>query len=345
MVRRMLSLAVAVYLPFASLAPADTLQGVTKVMSASGYLWLLEENGALAHLDLSTRTLVRDSAAGKVVDLVTAPAGRLRALTVRNGRTLIVEWQDAWRAVATLPTAPADTLFAFAMLGPRSAVLTTAAVIVEVRDGDWRRRAIHGVSRFGSLQPSVAWTSDGNLYVGANRGEWGGSLWRVSLTTGRVTEVISRKEDEPFQGPFNPGLDPVTAVVRDPVDGRCVLAAIGLSHMMWHGRILRVCGDSLAVMFQESCPVEPGANPTFQRQCTVPVFGLAGNKDGVWAVTPVAALRFDHDTVAERHPLPKLDDMGSVLASREIPGVLLVATAINWRASLSGMTPLIAVIN
>jgi hypothetical protein len=99
------------------------------------------------------------------------------------------------------------------------------------------------------------------------------------------------------------------------------------------------------VIFQESCPLDPGSNPKLQRLCTVPVFGLADGEDGVWAVTPVAALRFDHDTVAERHPLPKLEDMGSVLVSREIPGVLLVATAINWRASLSGMTPLIAVVN
>ena len=345
MVRPMNYLAVAVLLPFASSATADTLQGVTKVMAVSGYLWLLEEKGALAHLDLSTHTLVRDSAAGNVVDLATVSTGRLRALTVRSGRTLIIEWQDAWRTVATLPTTPADTPLALAVLGTRSAALTTAAVIVEVQDGDWRRRAIKGESRFRSLQPSAAWTSDGNLYIGGNYGEWGGNLWRISLATGRVTEMVSRKKREPVKGPFNPSLNPVTAVVRDPGDGRCILAAIGLSHMMWDGRILRVCGDSLAVMFQESCPSEPGSNSRLQRLCTVPVFGLADGKGGVWAVTPVAALRFDHDTVAERHPLPKLEDWGSVLVSREIPGVLLVATAINWRASLSGMTPLIAVAN
>jgi hypothetical protein len=338
-------LAVAVFLSFASPAASDTLQGVTKVIAASGYLWLLQENGALSHLDLSTRTLVRDSAAGNVVDLATASTGRLRALTIRSSRTLVVEWQDTWRTVATLPTTPADTSFVLAEFGSRSAVLTSAAVIVEVQDGKWRRRAIKAATRFGSLQPSAAWTSDGNLYIGANYGEWGGSLWRVSIRTGSVTEVVSRKKKKPVKELFNPSLNPVTAVVRDPDNGRCVLAAIGLSHMMWDGRILRVCGDTVAVMFQESCPLEPGSNQQVRPACTVPVFGLADGKDGVWAVTPVAALRFDHDTVAERHPLPKLEDMGSVLVSREIPGVLLVATAINWRASLSGMTPLIAVVN
>jgi len=332
--------------PFSQPTHQDTIRRVIKVMASSGYLWLLGEKGALYHLDLSSRQLTRDSALGKVTDLATSASGSLLALTVRGGRTLIIDEQDDWKTATVVPTTPADTVLVLGVLGPRRAVLTTAAVLVEVREGDWRRRPLKGKSRSGSLQPAAAWTSDGSFYVGGNFGEFGGNLWRVSLATGRVTEVVKRKQDEPLGGALDPRIDPVTAVIRDPTAGRCVLAAIGLLHMgMAVGRILRVCGDSISAQFQEPCPLQPGAPPALQRMCSVPVFGLAQGPNGFWAVTPFGVLRFTDDTLCERRPMPKLEDVGGVLMSREVAGVLLVATDINWSASVSGLTPLIAVVD
>jgi len=317
----------------------DTVRRVIKVMASSGYLWLLGEEGALYHLDLSSRQLTRDSALGKVADLAAGSGGRLLALSVRAGRTLILDERGNWKTATVVPTTPADTVLVLGVLGPRRAVLTTAAVLVEVREGDWRRRALQGNSRLGSLQPSAMWSNDGSLYVGQDFGEFGGNLWRISLGTGRVTEAVRRKT-------LDPRMDPVTAVIRDPSDGRCVLAAVGLLHMgMAIGRIIRVCGDSISVPFQEPCPLEPGASRAFQRMCSVPVFGLAEGKDGFWAVTPFGVLRFDRRSICERHPMPKLEDVGGVLMSRDVLGVLLVATDINWKASVSGLTPLIAAVD
>jgi hypothetical protein len=42
-------------------------------------------------------------------------------------------------------------------------------------------------------------------------------------------------------GPLNGGCDPVTGVVPDPDHPQCVLASIGLSHMLMQGRIIRAC--------------------------------------------------------------------------------------------------------
>ena len=160
--------------PFNQPAHPDTVRRVIKVMASSGYLWLLGEEGALYHLDLSSRQLTRDSALGKVADLAAGSGGRLLALSVRAGRTLILDERGNWKTATVVPTTPADTVLVLGVLGPRRAVLTTAAVLVEVREGDWRRRALQGNSRLGSLQPSAMWSNDGSLYVGQDFGEFGG---------------------------------------------------------------------------------------------------------------------------------------------------------------------------
>src|ERR1041384_6809288 len=322
---------------FGTPVPRDSVRRVIKVMTSSGFLWLLGSDGDLYHLNLGTQQLTRDSALGRVVDIAAASNGSvgLMALTVRGGRTQIIDERDNWTRATPVPTTAADTVLLLASVSARRAVLTGRAVLVEVREGDWRRRPLKGKSRPGSLQPAAAWTSDGSLYVGGNFGEFGGNLWRISLATGRITELVQRRQT-----------DPVPAVIRAPADSRCVLAAIGLLHMgMAIGRILRVCGDSISVQFEEACPLEPGASPAWQRMCQEPVFGLAEGANGVWAVTPFGVLRFSQDTLRERHPMPKLADVGGVLLSREVTGVLLVATDINWSASVSGLTPLIAVVN
>lgn len=334
--------------PLGHAAPSssDSVRRIRKVLASPGLLWLLDLDGNLYRLNLSDRRLVQDTGLGNVADLALSSSGDVAALTVRGKQTLILTYRSEWHETATLPTLPADTVLAFGFLGSRPAVLTTAAVFVEFKGGSWGRRALAPKTVLGSLQPSVAWTTDGSLYVGVNRGEWGGGLWRVSLATGQVNGIVRRTKGKPFTGPLDPSLDPVTAVIRDPTDGRCILAAVGLLHMgLQSGRVVRVCGDSVSVAFREPCPMQPGTPPAVASICSIAVFGLTEAKNGFWAVTPYGVIRFDHLTVAERHQMPNLEDAGGVLLARDIPGILLIGTDVNWTASVSGMTPLIAVLN
>lgn len=334
--------------PSADAAPfsPDSLRRIRKVLVSPGLLWLLDLDGILYRLNLSTRRLAQDTGLGRVADLALSSNGDPAALTVRGKQTLILTYRSDWQEAATLPTLPGDTVLALGFLGSRPAVLTTAAVFVELTGGNWRRRALASTTGLGSLQPSVAWATDGSLYVGVNRGEWGGGLWRVSLATGQVMGIVRRTKGKPFTGPLDPDLDPVTAVIRDPTDGRCIVGAVGLLHMgLQSGRVVRVCGDSVSVVFREPCPMPPGTPPAVASICSVAVFGLAEAKNGFWAVTPYGVVRFDQLTVAERHQMPNLDDAGGVLLARDIPGILLIGTDVNWTASVSGLTPLIAVLN
>lgn len=61
-----------------------------------------------------------------------------------------------------------------------------------------------------------------------------------------------------------------------------------------------------------------------------------------WAITWRALYRFGVDGKKEReYALPKLMSVSGVYLSRELPGVLLVRTDVNWAVSTSGATPLI----
>lgn len=176
------------------------------------------------------------------------------------------------------------------------------------------------------VQTHTAAPLDGHvLYVGFNAGEWGGRLQRVDLTTGAVHAIAL--------GPA----DPVTGVIHDPVDRRCVLVSIGLVHLVLsRGRILRVCGDQVAVRFEKPAVVE--LQGTQGR--TEAIFGLAAVRGGYWAITGHALYRFGDDTLRE-YPLPRLGYAAGVWLSRELTGVVVVGTGVNWGVSTSGPTPLV----
>lgn len=175
------------------------------------------------------------------------------------------------------------------------------------------------------------------LFVGVNRGEWGGGLLRVDLKTGTVTH-IDRRTGELCGGPLNADCDPVHGVVSEPWNSGCVVAAVGLVHMIPHGRLVEICGEKVQTLLSRPYKIEAPSGRDFI--ATVAFFGVARAGDVVLATAIDGLYRVSAQSV-EREPLPQFKDVGGIKVSFEIPGVILVLTDVNRRKSVSGSVPLL----
>jgi hypothetical protein len=228
----------------------------------------------------------------------------------------------------------------------------TAAFIKAGGGTDWQKvefdRTIGEQLRDGDASTLIS--SDGKIaFVGINLGEWGGGLVKVDLANGKVNRPDKRGPDL-CDGPLNSDCDPVTGIVPDPDDNRCVLASIGLSHFLMHGRVLRVCPESISVELTR--PLErptqiiersirgAATGDSNSPMSTEAFFALIETGDGsIWAISPFAAYRKE-GAKWSRHALPDLKQRGSLEVSEELPGIVLLSSWRNARNSLSGPTPM-----
>jgi hypothetical protein len=130
----------------------------------------------------------------------------------------------------------------------------------------------------------------------------------------------------------------VTGIIPDPVERQCVLVSVGLEHMVLsRGRILQVCGDQASVRFEKPAAVD---FPGITGNRTEAFYGLSAARGGYWAITRRALYRFGDDAPRE-YPLPKLERAAGVWLNRELPGVVVVGTAVNGSVSESGYISLV----
>ena len=320
-------------------------QGVptpTKVLDSHGLWWILDDQGALRTLDGNRISVQR--LGGPVRDIVRTPSGDLLALIQMRGsrRALLMIRvpSGAWVQYANLRLAVSDTIIALAASDTDAVALSSRAYYFVRRDKPPHRLAIRGPPVSSGLQPAVARTPLGQLYVGENAGEFGGALTRIDLATGASERIEQRGVDGDCAGPLNSACDPITAVIPDAANERCAIVSIGLRHMVMElGRVLRVCGSKVTVLAELPCPGWRQGDPP----CSLGVFGLAPDNDGFWASTGAGLYHFRGGIIDKQRANPKLEHHSTLSYSSAIPGLFVLSTDINWRASVSGPTPLIAV--
>lgn len=193
-----------------------------------------------------------------------------------------------------------------------------------------------------------------NAYLGFNVGEWGGGIWRINLNSGKSEQIERRDNEELCSGPLNADCDPVTGIVPDPERPSCVIAAIGLRHMLEHGRLVWVCGDEVTIRSQRSTAGTAlgrnirraaGQNEKSLEFATEPFFDVTLDAAGrVWTVSPYGVYRIDGTRLVKME-LPDLEQHGRLRGTSGVPGLIVLATDMNGRYSLSGVTPLIVAIH
>lgn len=237
---------------------------------------------------------------------------------------------------------------AFLVDGGRPVLMEGRAVHRLDDSGNWNTVTLSApIHRpIGASSPAIAMTRDGStIYVGLNAGEWGGGLVRVDVATGDVQQIQQIEQDDPQDicaGPLNTACDPVTAVTPDPENSSCVLASVGLSHMMSHGRVLRVCDGDVQTIFRRLIISEEDDFYSLENaerfDLTEPVYGLSSGELGVFALTRTGLYRIGDD---EPIQLSNFETLGPLRVTRSVPGYMVVLTDINWAVSLSGYTPML----
>jgi hypothetical protein len=308
---------------------------LTKAVFAEGRLWMRSDAGivfSVAEGELQRR---EESLPGAVLDLCTKN-GKLVVLTSeadawtlrsREGADWIAETSiDAERRFGTLHCTAHDVT-----------VVTQNRVFL-IRD-DRTRAVVLSRPLPGALVSSLYIEGD-RLFVGLNRGEFGGGLVRVDLRTGLVT-AVERRTNGLCGGPLNSACDPVHGIAAEPWKPGCVVAAIGLIHMRSHGRLVEICDNDVRTLVSRRYKTGTSEGREERNDIgTVAFFGLA-RSDGVLVAAGIDGVYRVSAQGFESKPLPPFKDVGGIKVSFDVPGVVLVLTDVNARHSLSGSVPLI----
>ena len=299
---------------------------VTKVVGTADRWWLVDDTGGLRSYD--GRRMRRELKEEHVLDIARTPRGMLLALArARRGgpvRVLSHVDRDAWLTFAALTGTEADTVLGFAASDTDVVMVTTHALVRATASGRLTRTPIAGNFVTPGLLPSVA-RAGGKVYAASDMGEFGGRLVEIDAATGDAT---ARTEG-----------GPATAVVQDPTYQGCVVVAYGLRHMIEEGQLLRICGHDISPLAAIPCENAP---KEIAKECTTAIFGLARDRDGFWAASGPALRHFHADTIDRTVRMPKLKTVDGIELGEPLPGVLVLWTDVNWQASLSGPTPLVA---
>lgn len=203
-------------------------------------------------------------------------------------------------------------------------VLTTTRVLLPATNG-WSRRLIAGSL---DRHAQVSALTNGALFVGYNKGEWGGGLRRVDISTGTVSFVREAGHDN-CGGRLNPDCAPIVGVVPDHEREGCVLVGASLAHLSSrYGEVLRVCGSVITPVFADPLPVIPNSI-VFRPGQTWPFDNLAAVCEGWVAVGQDRFARYSNGTVTTRD-IPSLHAWAGLQVSDEMDGVIFVEGACCW---------------
>lgn len=330
--------------PPSPVAAERDMPSVTQAVFAEDRLWLLHQNGSLASLAPDDARAVPVAATGGIAAICRS-AGRLNAIVDdgRGGATLQQRSSGRWivRASASID---GDTLVALGCADDDQRItLVTDRRLLELDGGALRSTTLRQQIRSPLVMATALATGDA-IWIGFNNGEWGGGLTRIARRDGSVETVERNISGALCGGPLNTGCDPVNGIAAAPWDPACIVATIGLVHLAPTGRIVEVCGEEVQRLYFKPLDQQPPGATLAQGEPpdTVAFFGLARRGDTLWAVGIDGVYRFSGRQAPEIRPLPKFQDKGGYRASFDLPGVALVMTDVNQRASVSGTVPIMA---
>lgn len=329
-------------------APASFNYGdvpsVSRAVYADNRLWIMNDPGKLLSLSSTEPAPERVRVEGKVIEICKSQ-GHLAAIAqTKRNRWSIQRWSPSGWIVGPEIAAKNDTFVALGCIDDAA----TIAIITDQRLVEVQETTIKSVSLSEPLKPpfgiGTALVSDAAVWVGLNVGEWGGGLRRIDRHDGRLTLIESNKSGDICGGPLNTACDPINGIVPSPDNQSCVVAAIGLVHLMSHGRIIDICDGQVRRRYFKRADPQPtyGKPDDGEPPSTVAYFGLARVGSTVWALATDGLYRFDGSSRPQLRPLPPFENRGGYQVSFDVPGVVLLLTSVNQRNSMSGAVPLMA---
>lgn len=337
------SLMLGLLLPVAALSIEPHRDGqqafIARAVFVEGRLWLLTDAGELSSITEGSDKRVEETALAEPVHDICIHQHTLFAVTCqRDGCTkgsLRTRDHDKWSIDATLPLRD-ERVLALMCDSPGMSLLTTRRLI----DFDHADHRDVRLSEPLDAKPVAAvHDSPSGVFIGFNAGEWGGGLRRIDRRTGSVSTIESGESGEICGGLLDADCDPINGIVTEPWNSRCIAAAVGLVHMIAHGRIVEVCGTNVRRLY--SRPMEGPKTEAGEPWSTVAFFGLSAQGDALWAAGIDGLYEISADGTAKSHPMSDFKEIGGVYVNFDSPDMILVLTQINRRRSVSGAVPLL----
>jgi len=315
---------------------------LVRAVFSDGELWVLSDAGQLFRISEGRDTPVEVSLPEPALDLCQF-GGRPAVITC--SRTGCASWTlrqwdgEKWSAKSTLPTAR-DDLIALSCDANKVSLLTGRRFIE--LDAQKPRTIVLSEKLQAGLA-AVHATQD-RVFVGINRGEWGGGLRRIDRRTGEVRVVEHNVTGELCGGPLNTGCDPVNGIAGAPWRPGCVVVAVGLVHFAPHGRLVQVCGDRVERLYFKPygnrSPAGRSRGKDDEPFETVAFFGLIREGETLWAAGIDGIYKAENGKVTFSAPLPPFKKVGGFHVSFALPEFVLVLTSVNQRRSISGNVPM-----
>lgn len=309
---------------------------LTRAVFADQKLWLLSDDGTLSSLTETAETRTREDLPDPVWDICRY-RGDLVAVTA--AKTGADHWsvrrrvQGNWVAEASV-SIEGDGLQALDCKAEDIALLTSQRLVDLSATGP-KTLPLSGKLGAGGITSTFA--TPEAVFVGLNAGEWGGGLSRIDRRSGVIT-VIERGG---CGGPLSKDCDPVNGITEAPGKPGCIIAAIGLVHMLPHGRLVEVCGEDVKQIYVKPYEVERFPSRGGKTSMTVAFFGLVQSGATLQAVGIDGLYRFGQDGTVQTTPLPSFKEIDGIRISFELPDLVLVLTNVNQRRSLSGSVPML----
>lgn len=310
---------------------------IVQAVHSLGYLWartvtalhVFESDGCSAVFSMSNVLALCKRADGSVAIL--------RGGDREPGDLTALIWSGAWRQVGQFVVEAGHRPLGLLELEGELVAVCPQALHRERRG--WRPLSLSGAIDRAPKTHVAAPRAGGSIYVGVNRGEWGGGLFRIDPDSGAIAPVrgSERGADRPASPSehLDPERDAITGIAADPEHSGSVLIAVGLRHFFTErGRIARVAGDTISTVPTEVLPWTGGG------EHGEAFFGIQAAGDGFWAVSTRAVYRFQGNDRA-RWPLPAPRQVGNLLISDALPGALLLWTYANRSHAVTGACPLV----
>lgn len=310
----------------------------------AGLLYLLDESGTVQVWPEGSDHGTPYETPGPVSSFCFAREG-IWALTREGPSKPAVLWSrriasgmagaEAWSKVGAFPQNAKRQVLTLDCSGLEPIVVSTDGLIMPISG---RSVPLKGDAPLGPGYV-VSQVRDGMLWLGLNAGEWGGGLRRIRLADGVMDAPSNVDSKSLCGGTLNPACDPVTGLAPDPVRADCMIATIGLVHMMSHGSVVRICGKDVSLVYAKPYTLKPDwhwdgkldgereASVAFQSMAAAPGGGkaFAVASDGLYLFTGAPQPDFK--------PFPVR--RGGVVDWSHLEFVL-VETHMNQRHSVSG---------
>jgi len=316
---------------------------LTRAVLADGRLWVLSDSGDLSSISEGSDVRGEGNLPEPALDLCLRD-GYPAVITCKSDDCM--NWvlrrrvNGKWSIEATVQTEH-DDLVALSCAAKEVTLLTTSRLIDIGRSK--QSAVVLSEKLYAGWVTSVVVTAD-QVFVGINRGEWGGGLRRIERHSGKVTDIERNATWDLCSGPLNTACDPVNGIAPEPWKPDCVAVAVGLVHFEPHGRIVEVCGDRVQRLYykpygeEASRHSEKAADEPSQ---TVAFFGLTREGDALLAAGIDGIYRIEASGTEYSAPLPSFTNIGGIQVSFDVPHLVVVLTSVNQRRSVSGSVPIL----